>query len=98
MICSKSYELGGVQCDKCKKVIHSSENKNIKTQEFRYYEVSLSYPFENGNWPEGIKRFDICPNCIDKFVKEYLDDQKYYRFACAEIRAQYATVEETIFE
>lgn len=62
----------GVKCDICGKFIEATE-KWYPGDPTKYYEVSTGHhDWGNDSW-ESIEHKDICPDCIDKFVIEYLE-------------------------
>lgn len=58
----------GVECDVCDKIIRVNDSKR------RYFEVTTGHHDWGNDSCESIKTRDICPDCIDKYVSEYLRD------------------------
>lgn len=62
-------ELTGIKCDICKKILLVANNhKNIR----RYYSVTTGHYDWGNDSHESIVYRDICPECINEFVKDYL--------------------------
>ena len=62
-------KVTGIKCDICKKIIPVDEyDKSM------YFDVTTGHnDWGNDSW-ESREHMDICPDCITKFVTEYLQD------------------------
>ena len=61
----------GIECDICGKFIEATDkwNRNDIT---KYFEVCTGHhDWGNDSW-ESVKNRDVCPDCIEKFVINYL--------------------------
>lgn len=68
------YELDGVKCDVCGRIIEPpSKEKQSQwmNDDYKYYFVTIGH----NDWDNSIEHFDICPNCINNFVVDYLSDE-----------------------
>lgn len=62
----------GVKCDICGKFIEANDKPLSKNDSRLYYSVSTGHrDWGNDSW-ESRKDYDICPECIEKFVGDYL--------------------------
>lgn len=64
--------LDGIRCDKCGKVI-SANLINTNRKAARYFKVTTGHNDWGLESPESINHVDICPECINEFVKSYLE-------------------------
>lgn len=65
--------LTAVQCDICKKTINAKSG-GWGNDPDRYYEVTTGHRDWGNDSCDSIETRDICPDCIVKFVEEYLDE------------------------
>ena len=62
-------KVTGIKCDICEKIIPVN-----KGDESMYFDVTTGHHDWGNDSCESIESMDICPDCIDKFVSEYLQD------------------------
>lgn len=75
------YKVAGIKCDVCGHIIEvSSMNDNYK-----YYAVTTGHHDWGNDSCESIRHYDICPNCINNFVTEYLGSKDAYQTAYIDI-------------
>ena len=95
------YELAGVKCDVCGRIITPPSEKDRYKQineEYKYYTVTTGHnDWGNDSW-ESIKHYDICPECVVKFTSDYLDEMKDSRTAYIEIGTTHVYFNDTIDE
>ena len=73
------YKLAGVKCDVCGRVIEPPTKENRyhwMDNDYKYYSVTTGHNDWGNDSCESIKHYDVCPDCINKFVAEYLGDKK----------------------
>lgn len=63
----------GVECDICKKFIPAH---NWKAPESKYFKVMTGHHDWGNDSVDSIERYDICPDCINKFMTEYISKAK----------------------
>lgn len=86
------YKLAGVKCDVCGRVIDSPTKENRyhrMDDDHKYYSVTTGHNDWGNDSCESIEHYDVCPDCINKFVAEYLGDKKGYRSAYIEIQTKH---------
>lgn len=82
-----------VSCDKCKKVILTRDltkipgwtPNGVHAKEIGYYEVTTGHHDWGNDSIDSIKTHDICCDCINSFVSEYLknsDDEYGVHHSC----------------
>lgn len=81
--------LDGIRCDKCGKVI-SSNIINTNRKAAKYFKVTTGHNDWGLESPESVENMDICPECIDEFVKSYLEDCSYTAYIEIEADLCYA--------
>lgn len=62
--------ISGIKCDICDKVIPASRWNNQK--ESKYFEVCTHHNQWGNDSIDSFNDYDICPDCIDKFVTDYI--------------------------
>jgi hypothetical protein len=61
----------GVECDICKKFIPA---RPWRQPESKYFRVTTGHNDWGNDSIESIEHYDICPNCINKFMTDYISD------------------------
>lgn len=61
--------MTGVECDICNKIIPV-----LKRGENRYFEVTTGHRDWGNDSCESVETIDICPECVSKYVSDYLRD------------------------
>lgn len=83
----------GVKCDICKRELMISDPDRGRYAGGvypEYFIVTTGHnDWGNDSW-ESRKEQDICPDCIDKFVSDYLSDKKGYKSRYIEIEMYHA--------
>lgn len=69
VVCKKRRKVLGIKCDKCGKEISPYQ---FAGDESKYYRVMTGHHEWGNDSCESIEYKDICPECIAKFVDEYL--------------------------
>lgn len=85
-------ELIGVKCDICGRVIESPSKEdqyNWMDDKYKYYSVVTGHYDWGNDSCDSIRYYDICPECITKFVSDYLTDKKGYRSAYINIETKH---------
>ena len=72
-IFSNVRALEGIRCDICEHLIPPVPDKVSKKYP-KYFEVSTHHNDWGNDSGDSFEHFDICPNCIDKFVSDYLKE------------------------
>lgn len=72
------YEINGIQCDICSKVIRKPIHpERWFDKAFKYYIVQTHHNDWGNDSVESFEAFHVCPECINQFVADYLNrDQK----------------------
>lgn len=92
-------KLIGVKCDVCGRIIEppSKENQydwiNFK---YKYYEVTTGHHDWGNDSCESIEQYDICTDCIGKFITKYLDNKEGNRSGYIEIQTKHVCYNEII--
>lgn len=79
--------LEGITCDACGKVIPAS-SEYTQRKNTKYFNVITGHHDWGNDSYESRKRRDICPECINRFVAEYLDSATGSEYI--EIETEYA--------
>lgn len=66
----------GIRCDICNKFIKADKRRSSEDTN-KYYEVTTGHEDWGNDSVDSIEHQDICPDCIDNFVIEYLKTTKY---------------------
>lgn len=67
----KKRKVEGIECDICNRIIQA--DGDYRTVEKRqYFRVTTGHNDWGNDSCESIEHRDICPECINKFVAEYL--------------------------
>ena len=85
-------ELAGVKCDICGRVIKAPSEQdqyNWLDDKYKFYVVTTGHNDWGNDSFESVRRYDICPECITKFVSDYLADKKGYRSAYIDIETKH---------
>ena len=61
----------GIKCDCCEKVIPVGR---WRSDDNKYYEITTGHHDWGSESIESRKTVDICPECVDKYISEYLRD------------------------
>ena len=62
--------MTGVECDICEKIVPV---KHDRPNEYnRYFEVTTGHHDWGSESIESRETIDVCPDCIDKFISDYL--------------------------
>lgn len=61
----------GVTCDICSTFIQATDKWSSKDTT-KYFEVTTGHHDWGNDSCESIKYYDICPDCINKFVADYI--------------------------
>ena len=86
------YELAGVKCDACGRIIEppSKEDQyNWMDDKYKFYLVTTGHHDWGNDSCDSIRHYDICPECITKFVSDYLTDKKGYKSAYIDIETKH---------
>lgn len=73
VVYKKKRMITGVGCDICGKLIPPYE-KWTHNEDSLYFDVMTGHHDWGNDSCESIEHRDICPDCIDKFVSDYLRD------------------------
>lgn len=95
------YKLAGVKCDVCGRIIEPPTRENRchwMDDDHKYYSVTTGHHDWGNDSCESIKHYDVCPDCINKFVAEYLDNKKGYRSAYIEIQTKHVYYDDEMDE
>lgn len=69
-------KLEYLRCDRChKKIEENQNNPKLETSKRYFYVVVYHYFYDEDNVDNFQQHFDICEDCIDKFIREYLLDE-----------------------
>ena len=85
-------ELAGVKCDVCGRVIKAPSEQdqyNWLDDKYKFYVVTTGHNDWGNDSFESVRQYDICPECITKFVSDYLADKKGYRSAYIDIETKH---------
>ena len=85
-------ELAGVKCDACGRVIKAPSEQdqyNWLDDKYKFYVVTTGHNDWGNDSFESVRQYDICPECITKFVSDYLADKKGYRSAYIDIETKH---------
>lgn len=63
----------GVECDICKKYIPA---QNWKAPVSKYFRVTTGHNDWGNDSIDSIEHYDICPDCINKFMTDYIFNAK----------------------
>lgn len=63
--------MTGVECDVCHKII-PVRTRCRQDNEGRYFEVTTGHRDWGLESPESIETLDICPECVGKYISDYL--------------------------
>lgn len=80
VICHTVRNVIGVKCDVCESIIDSPKMMNPQDwmrKEYTYYRVTTGHHDWGNDSCESIEHQDICPNCVTKFVSDYLTNNDY---------------------
>lgn len=86
------YKLAGIKCDVCGKIIEppSIEDRYKRMEKSHtYYAVTTGHHDWGNDSVESIQEHDICPDCIEKFVADYLKDENGYRSRYIDIETEH---------
>lgn len=95
------YKVAGVKCDVCGRIIEPPSRENQykwMDDDYKYYSVTTGHHDWGNDSHESIKKYDICPNCVNKFVAGYLGDKKAYRSAYIEIETEHVYYDDEMYE
>ena len=81
-------KVTGIQCDCCKKVITADVEY---LSESKYYNVTTGHNDWARDSVDSIKNCHVCPDCIGKFVTDYLNDPEGYDSAYINVETDYIT-------
>lgn len=85
-------ELTGVKCDICGRIIKvpsEQDRYNWMEDKYKFYLVTTGHNDWENDSCESIRHYDICPECITKFVSDYLTDKKGYKSAYIDIETNH---------
>ena len=94
-------ELAGVKCDICGRVIEPPSEKdryNWIDDKYKFYLVTTGHNDWGNDSCESIRHYDICPECITKFVSDYLNERRDSRTAYIEINTTHVYFNDTVDE
>ena len=63
----------GIRCDVCERFIEADDDWASRERR-KYFKVMTGHRDWGNDSCDSIEHLDICPNCIDKFVSDYLHD------------------------
>lgn len=99
IIRSKSYELDGIRCDICGKIIPAPKSYIEQLDDkYKYYIITTGHHDWGNDSHESIKCRDVCPDCVMKFVQEYLQNKNAYRSAYIEVETEHIHFGEFFYE
>lgn len=90
----------GVKCDICGRIIESPSIENRykwMDDDYKYYAVMTGHKDWGNDSCDSIQHRDICPNCINKFVSDYLNDKNAYRSAYIEIETEHVYYDDVMY-
>lgn len=78
VVVAKVRKLDGIMCDVCEKFIEA-KSKRFGWEKYPiYFEVTTGHKDWGNDSHESIEHRDVCPDCINKFVADYLSDELNY--------------------
>ena len=93
------YKLAGIKCDVCGHVIEPPPVLyGWMEDEYKYYNVTTAHNDWGNDGCDSIEHYDICPNCINKFVADYLGNENASPSAYIEIETKHICYDEVIYE
>lgn len=95
------YTVSGVKCDVCGRVIKapSEENRCLwMDDDPKYYSVTTGHNDWGNDSCDSIDHRDICPDCINKFVAEYLGSKDAYHSAYINIKTEHIYFNNIMYE
>ena len=101
VIRSITYEVAGIKCDICGRVIKAPselDRYNWLDDKYKFYVVATGHNDWGNDSCDSIEHYDICPECITKFVSDYLTDMKGYKSAYIEINTMHVYFNDTVDE
>lgn len=99
VVTQKRYIVQGVRCDWCQKVIEAPSRRiDQMDDKYKYYAVTTGHHDWGNESIESVQHFDICPDCILEFVKNYLLRYASQRSGEIEIKTEHLYFEETEFD
>ena len=81
-------KVTGVKCDKCGQVIRKN----------KYFEVLTGHNDWGNDSCDSVERHDICPDCINKFVADYLEETMKSDTAYIDIESKYIGDNRYVYE
>ena len=66
--------------------------------EYKYYYVTTAHNDWGNDSCDSIEHYDICPNCINNFVADYLGDENASPSAYIEIETKHIFYDEVMYE
>ena len=91
IIYKTTYELAGVKCDICGRVIKAPSETDLYNwfyDKYKYYAVTTGHHDWGNDSYESVEHYDICPECMVKFVSEYLNKMRDSETAYIEINTR----------
>ena len=101
VIRSITYELAGVKCDACGRVIEAPSEQdryNWMEDKYKFYLVTTGHNDWGNDSCDSIRNYDICPECITKFVSDYLNEMRNSRTAYININTMHVYFNDTVDE
>lgn len=74
VIRARKTTLAGIKCDCCEKIVPA---RSGYVHENEYYDVTTGHHEWGNDSCDSIEDYDICPDCIGRFVTDYLNKTGY---------------------
>lgn len=89
VVISKEYRVTGVKCDICGRIIPAVTF--YRTDASKYFRVTTGHNDWGNDSCDSVKHRDICPECVGKFVSDYLGDKNGYDTAYIEVETEWVS-------
>lgn len=97
VIRSKFYKLAGIKCDVCGQIIRPPvKYSDLLNNENKYFSVTTGHHDWGIESIESIKDYDICPNCIIGFVKDYLGSIEAHRSGEINVTTEHVQIDSVL--
>ncbi len=84
-----------VECDVCGKIIPVGRWREEKT---KYYEITTGHRDWGNDSIESVRTLDVCPECVGKFIADFLDEEHTTGYVRLETEYAYAEKETAIVD
>lgn len=99
VVVKTAYELVGVKCDVCGRIIKPPPvGYEWMKDKYKYYSVTTGHHDWGNDSCDSIEDYEICPNCINKFVADYLGNEHASRSAYIEIETEHVYYDDILYE